>query len=270
MSGVIDNLLYLSPNRQLLYVTDVNGRGDPSGKFEHLSCFLPGLLALGAKTLPSSVMSPAHRELHMWAAEGLGHSCWLMYAERPSGLGPESVWVKQWFLQEQELQGKQNRSALIREAKKRGRWMTHVDEWNSMDRPGGKPPGLSDPTVMETTGVDLDYYIGQDTYLLRPEVCLSLSFAHIIFLTCNNIKTLESIFVLYRTTGDPKWRDRGWQIWDSIARNTRTSSGFATAIRLNSETPVLEESMPRSVIILSCVVLCNVDVHIHPNKTAIS
>lgn len=78
---------------------------------------------------------------------------------------------------------------------------------------------------MQTTDVGLDYTIGQDTYLLRPE-------------------TLESLFVLYRTTGDSKWRDRGWQIWDSIARNTRTSSGFATAIRLNSKTPILEESMP--------------------------
>lgn len=170
MSGVIDNLLYLSPSRQFLYATDVNGRGDPSGKFEHLSCFLPGLLALGASTLPDSIMSPGQRELHLWAAEGLGHSCWLMYAERPSGLGPETVWVEQWSPEEQDLQGNDNKATAISQAKKRGRWMAHVDEWITSGRPGDKPPGIKDPTVMAGGRTVLEYYIGHDSYLLRPEV----------------------------------------------------------------------------------------------------
>ncbi|GJJ12025.1 hypothetical protein Clacol_006265 [Clathrus columnatus] len=223
MSGVIDNLLYLSPTRRLLYATSVNIRGDPTGKFEHLSCFLPGLLALGASTLPDSVMSPDQRKLHMWAAEGLGHTCWLMYAERPSGLGPENVWFEQWSLQERDLQGKEDKNALISQAKQRGRWMAHVAEWEKSERSGGKPPGTNDPTVM--VGAEkkvLDYYVGHDSYLLRP----------------------ESLFILYRITKDPKWRDRGWQLWDSIAKKTRTSSGFATALSLNFKNPTLDDSMP--------------------------
>jgi hypothetical protein len=81
-NGIIDRLLYLSPTRELLYVTDAN-RGKPSGTFEHLSCFLGGLFALGAANIPNA--PPTHR----WAAEGLTHTCWIMYADQPSGLSRE-------------------------------------------------------------------------------------------------------------------------------------------------------------------------------------
>lgn len=64
--GILGNLVFLSPKRNLLYITDTTGL-IPSRKFEHLSCFFPGLLALGAETLPDSVMSQQERELHMWA-----------------------------------------------------------------------------------------------------------------------------------------------------------------------------------------------------------
>lgn len=40
-------------------------------------------------------IAPLHgvseRELHLWAAEGLAYSCWLMYADQGSGLAPEVV-----------------------------------------------------------------------------------------------------------------------------------------------------------------------------------
>ncbi|KAJ3501629.1 hypothetical protein NMY22_g18861 [Coprinellus aureogranulatus] len=57
-SYILTNLLYLSPKRGLLYATDAanpssdNPTGKPSHTHEHLSCFLPGLLALGMHTLP--------------------------------------------------------------------------------------------------------------------------------------------------------------------------------------------------------------------------
>jgi mannosyl-oligosaccharide alpha-1,2-mannosidase len=67
IQGILENLVFLSHTRNLLYITDTNGL-IPTRKFEHLSCFFPGLLALGASTLPDAVMSPKERELHMWAA----------------------------------------------------------------------------------------------------------------------------------------------------------------------------------------------------------
>jgi hypothetical protein len=52
VNAILDNLTYLSPNRNLLYVTDASVNPDgkiiPTHMFEHLTCFLPGMLPLGA------------------------------------------------------------------------------------------------------------------------------------------------------------------------------------------------------------------------------
>src|ERR1700731_3429960 len=87
VTGILDTLLYLSPTRQLLYVTDL-WDGIPSRRMEHLACFLPGVIAMGAATLP---LSPAEHERHMWAARGLTHTCWTLYADNASGLAPDII-----------------------------------------------------------------------------------------------------------------------------------------------------------------------------------
>lgn len=77
INGIIENLLYLSPTRRLLYVTDstVSGR-KPSNKLEHLSCFLPGVIALGVKYIDQNDLEDAERKVWSWAAEGLARTCW--------------------------------------------------------------------------------------------------------------------------------------------------------------------------------------------------
>ncbi|KAG6828534.1 hypothetical protein H0H93_014853, partial [Arthromyces matolae] len=57
IEGIIKWLLYVSPTRDLLYVGSMNGRTFDHG-VEHLACFLPGLLALGAHTIPEGYLSP--------------------------------------------------------------------------------------------------------------------------------------------------------------------------------------------------------------------
>ena len=48
--------MYITPNRELVFVTDTSGsKFFPSRSFEHLACFFPGLLALGAHSLPISL-----------------------------------------------------------------------------------------------------------------------------------------------------------------------------------------------------------------------
>lgn len=73
--------MYISPNRNLLYVTDASYHGNPSGKLEHLSCFLPGVIALGVQSLDvddASGLTEERKKLWGWAAEGLGRTCWLV------------------------------------------------------------------------------------------------------------------------------------------------------------------------------------------------
>lgn len=168
----------------MLYVTDLHAtHGSPSGVFEHLSCFLPGLFALGAHLLPLddlpslgidypslAVGLPPRdhegfrklsgynlRKLHMWAAKGLAETCYLTYADQPSGLGPDEVLFVSGGV----------------------RWMKAMEEWR---KHGGRGPipglGRKKPVVIplhdsETEyqkHVQMDYWVRAGKYLLRPEV----------------------------------------------------------------------------------------------------
>lgn len=148
VNGILKHLVYLSPERKLLYVTDATD-DRPSHVFEHLSCFLPGLLTLGAATLP---LSSEDRELHMWAAEGIAYSCWITYADHDTGLGPDEVTMNPWD-----------------DDPHKGRWLPHLEEWKTSGRPGGTPPGLAEAPIVKDRA-ERDYAPRKTEYLLRPEV----------------------------------------------------------------------------------------------------
>ena len=151
VNGILKHLLYLTPERNLLYVTDVNGKY-VSRTFEHLSCFLPGLLALGATTL---ALPEDERRLHEWAAKGLAYTCWITYADHATGLGPDEIIMSEW-----------------REDPHKGRWLPHVEEWLAAGSPGGIPPGLRE--VEPKPVGERDYFKRKDGYLLRPEASYDL------------------------------------------------------------------------------------------------
>ncbi|KAI0796069.1 glycoside hydrolase [Abortiporus biennis] len=212
-NAILKELLYISPTRQLLYVTDTNN-GIPSHTFEHLSCFLPGLLTLGAHTIPSHLLTPEERQQHQWAAEGLGHTCHLLYADHPSGLAPDEV-----FFDRAPASGDDSTSKEFKE----GRWLEHLRDWEQKGKPGGIPPGLADapPVVNERR----DYNTRKSSYLLRPE-------------------TVESFYLLWRTTGDEKWRERGWKVFEAIQRETRTETGYASVSDVERSPSPQRDEMP--------------------------
>ena len=142
---ILSTLIYVSSPRGLLYVTDVFPIPKPSHKFEHLSCFLPGLLTLGASTLP---LSPHDRQLHQWAAQGLAYTCWITYADSETGLGPDEMAMKPG-----------------------SKWLDAVDAWERQGRPGGVPPGLAEVPPARGKKAQKDYTEMKTGYLLRPEVC---------------------------------------------------------------------------------------------------
>lgn len=168
----------------MLYVTNLHiTHGSPSGVFEHLSCFLPGLLAQGAHLLPlddlpslgidylglAADLPSADREgytilskynlrkLHMWAAKGLAESCYLIYADQPSGLCPDEVLVVSGGIP----------------------WMEVMENWR---KHGGRGPipglGKKKPRVIPLSEADseykkhiqMDYWMRDGSFKLRPEV----------------------------------------------------------------------------------------------------
>ena len=62
-------------------------------------------------------------------------------------------------------------------------------------------------------------------YLLRPE-------------------TIESLYVLWRVTGDEKWRERGYEIFTAIEKVAKTKYGYASVGDVGMEKPTLIDEMP--------------------------
>ncbi|KAF8809614.1 hypothetical protein BYT27DRAFT_7283062 [Phlegmacium glaucopus] len=111
-NGIINNLMYQTPTQGLLYASDIQ-QGSLDHCLEHLSCYLPGILMLGAYTLPDLELPPKQKEIRRWAAHGLAYTCAVLYADQGTGLGPDQMTVpnqgKQWMevADEWELGGRQ-------------------------------------------------------------------------------------------------------------------------------------------------------------------
>jgi len=208
-NGVINHLLYISTNRSLLYATDLyqGVKSLPTHRYEHLTCFLPGLLALGAHTLD---LNEKDKKRHMRAARGLAYTCYVSYADQASGLGPDVLQVVNGTKWVDALDEWENGGKLEVEEP------SMIDEGEVKKRDGvGIPPGLGEPPIeARSSSLDWaekrarrDYSNAAAGYLLRPE-------------------TIESLFLLWKTTGEEKWRERGWEIFQSIEEHSKTEYGY--------------------------------------------
>jgi hypothetical protein len=45
---------------------------------------------------------------------------------------------------------------------------------------------------------------------------------------------IESIYVLWKTTGEPKWRERGWKIFESIKKYAKTEYEYASVDKVDT------------------------------------
>ncbi|QRV98941.1 glycoside hydrolase family 47 protein [Ceratobasidium sp. AG-Ba] len=192
--SIINHMLFLSPTRKLLYVSDISGsRHDQSGKLEHLSCFLPGLFALGADQLTEKEgMTKERKERYMWVATGLAQTCAGVYEDMESGIGAEEVMFEPT----------------------NPKWIDLLKKWERGRRPGDLPPGVAKDFVRKGSSEVRDYRIRDARWLSRPE-------------------TLESIFLLWRTTKDPVWRERGWKIFQAIEKHSRTKTGYGSVAHVD-------------------------------------
>ncbi|TDZ38701.1 Endoplasmic reticulum mannosyl-oligosaccharide 1,2-alpha-mannosidase [Colletotrichum trifolii] len=61
-------------------------------------------------------------------------------------------------------------------------------------------------------------------YILRPEA-------------------IESVWYMYRITGDPVWQEKGWKMWEAIHKHTRTEYGASAIDDVLSATPQTVDEM---------------------------
>ncbi|KAI1079997.1 glycoside hydrolase family 47 protein [Whalleya microplaca] len=100
LDGIRKHLITTTSESQLKFVAELpQGIGGPlSPKMDHLVCFLPGTIALGATggyTLAAARKTldwDADKERQIQLARDLMKTCWGMYAVTKTGLAPEIAW----------------------------------------------------------------------------------------------------------------------------------------------------------------------------------
>ncbi|KAI0761336.1 glycoside hydrolase [Trametes elegans] len=222
---VLTHLMYITPNRELVYVTETFGASfSPSHHFEHLACFFPGLLALGAYSVDLNLYGIDRGKLNPEARQQYDllskYDLRALHMAAPSGLGPEVV-----DMEHTTAEGKNGKGKL---------WMDAVEEWHRKGRRGLLPGTGGKKAVMYTRpegakvgGGPWDYVVRRADYFLRPE-------------------TLESIYLMWRTTGNAVWRERGWEIFEAIEREAKTASGYASLKNVKQSPAPQSDEQPRS------------------------
>ena len=81
-----------------------------------------------------------------------------------------------------------------------------------------------DARPMQKAGRHPDYEVADGKYLLRPE-------------------TIESLFWLWRKTGDAQYREKGWKIFQAIRKHCRTHTAYSGIKDVTAEKPELNDSM---------------------------
>ncbi|KAI1761615.1 glycoside hydrolase family 47 protein [Hypoxylon sp. FL1150] len=239
LEGIQKHLITTTKHSGLKFVAELpQGIGGPlSPKMDHLVCFLPGLIAMGATrghTLAKARTWPGwddKKEIQIQLARDLMKTCWGMYAVTKTGLAPEIAWF-------------------------------HANEEDLRPTPGNRPLA---PTKNSLASWRKDYIVKPlDAHnLQRPE-------------------TVESLFMMWRVTEDPLYREWGWKIFNAFEKHTKLSQrqGYTSVNDVNAIPPPQRDNMesfwlaetlkylyllfsPNNFILLNEVVF-NTEAHILP------
>ncbi|KAJ1923269.1 mannosyl-oligosaccharide alpha-1,2-mannosidase [Tieghemiomyces parasiticus] len=202
------------------YVNDYNrgvkNRPEFIPKAEHLACFLPGLLALGAtrgyslaairaghsrRTKPH--LTPRDQE-DLDLAEKLAYGCWKMYNSTATGLAPEYIRFDY---------DRFGQSPYYTHTTGQDRHSTTAND-ASRPRTGWSAPAAGFGPQPKAWAIEADYIVPPDhAYnLLRPE-------------------TVETLFILWRITKKPQYRDWGWQIFRQFQTYSFFKGGGYTSLK---------------------------------------
>ncbi|KAI1243737.1 hypothetical protein MGN70_013603 [Eutypa lata] len=203
LQGVRKHLVtYTEPSQFTIIGEKPSGlAGKLSPKMDHLVCFMPGTIALGAtkglteaeaRKLPSWT---AKDEADMKLARELMHTCWGMYKYMATGLAAE------------------------------------ITYFNIANPPLPESAPHQAPTEFDedreaTWRKDYDVHSNDVHNLQRPE-------------------TVESLFYMWRITGDVKYREWGWEMFKSFLKYTQVEENgdFSSLSNANVIPPVMRDNM---------------------------
>lgn len=194
LAGIRKHLLAFSQHSQLLVLGErPNGlKENLTPKMDHLVCFLPGTYALGAtggRPLAEARKSAdwsQQREEEIFIAKELMKTCWATYLATATGLAPE---ISHFILDSPPVM--------------------MGDKYPDPKSAVGSPHELkstSQPLSPQSDGSepwreDIEIHNMDRHNLQRPE-------------------TVESLFYMYRITGDDTYREWGWQMFKAFVKYT--------------------------------------------------
>ncbi|KAI1267959.1 glycoside hydrolase family 47 protein [Xylariaceae sp. FL1019] len=201
VKGIQKHLITVTKDSGLKFVAElpqgIGGKLSP--KMDHLVCFLPGAIALGATH--GKPLSEA-RKLSSWSsekeaqiklAEDLMKTCWGMYAVTRTGLAPEIAWF-------------------------------NVHDRDLAPRPGDRPPPTTSHDSLSSWKKD---------YIIKP-------------LDAHNLQrpeTVESLFIMWRITGNPIYREWGWRIFKAFEIHTKIDGGYTSLDDVMAVPPAKRDNM---------------------------
>nr|POE86477.1 mannosyl-oligosaccharide 1,2-alpha-mannosidase [Quercus suber] len=219
LAGIERHMIIPTSKSSLNIVAELPGGigGRLSPKMDHLVCFLPGSIALGAtggltETEARKLASwNAQKEREMKLARELMKTCWSMYDVTDTGLAPEIVWFKADEASLRPRTRHQPVSPLTQSSNSRTAWREDIRI---------KP---------------LDAH-----NLQRPE-------------------TVESLFMLWRITRDPIYREWGWKIFKAFQEHGRLLDGEGyTSLHDVTRVPVPKRDNMESFWLVSVIHLIDV------------
>ncbi|KAJ3016786.1 UNVERIFIED_CONTAM: hypothetical protein HDU68_012025 [Siphonaria sp. JEL0065] len=208
LKGIRKNLLMRSEPSNLLYVREIVGtfsKGIKTDAFDHTSCSLAATLAL---TATRGLRVPLHasgrkrimnsQEMEeLYIAEELAKTCFEMYHQTATGLAPETVVFN-------------SPKDTIRASKAVERTLA---KFKNVHKRFGHS-AVAAPVALETVkeigdhkvNVDFSMPESHSFSLLRPEA-------------------VETFLILFRVTGDEKYREWGWRLFRAVEQWAKVPSG---------------------------------------------
>ncbi|KAF2721207.1 glycoside hydrolase family 47 protein [Polychaeton citri CBS 116435] len=180
---------------------------------QHLSCYAGGMVGIGAKIFNR----PADLEI----ARQLTDGCIWTYESMPTGVGPEVFtalpcndssiselpdcnWLdEEWY------------HAIVSQGQ---------FQYLAQENPGLSPREQTRQAIEDSKIVPGFMEINDARYILRPEA-------------------IESVFVMYRITGDKVLQEKAWQMFESIRNISRTKLAFASVTDVTQIDSDLFDSM---------------------------
>jgi mannosyl-oligosaccharide alpha-1,2-mannosidase len=203
LEGVRKHLItYSKPSQFTVLAERPDGLGNAmSPKMDHLVCFMPGTIALGAT---EGLTEAEARKLPTWnskkdeemkLARELTQTCWGMYKVMATGLAPEIVHF-------------------------------NIDNPPMKESAPHKAPASLDDTDGTDWKQDFIIKSNDNHNLQRPE-------------------TVESLFYMWRITGDVMYREWGWEMFKSFMNYTAVpeGGGFTSLSNANIIPPQTKDNM---------------------------